>query len=140
MGIILENKVIQNGFFSKNVNNKKCAPKLVFFNEKNQKDSNYFLQENLTLKVICCHFLTPPHYFNSFVYSYFLPKIFIILCPFLKNSTTGIAIPCRLPYYWQVLHYTVERVAHSSACEFHFWPLCCRSPESKILWDFEYKG
>ena len=27
---------------SKNVNNKKCAPKLVFFNEKNEKDSDDF--------------------------------------------------------------------------------------------------
>ena len=27
---------------SKNVNNKKCAPKLVFFNEKKEKDSDDF--------------------------------------------------------------------------------------------------
>ena len=27
---------------SKNVNKKKCAPKVVFFNEKNQKDSDDF--------------------------------------------------------------------------------------------------
>ena len=32
---------------SKNANNKKCAPKLVFFNEKkNQKDSDDFDLEN----------------------------------------------------------------------------------------------
>ena len=127
-------------FFQKMWITKNVLLNWYFSMKKNQKDSNYFLQENLTLKVICWHFLTPPHYFNSFGYVYFLPKIFLILYSFLKNSTTGIAIPCRLPYYWQVLHYTVERVAHSSACEFHFWPLCCRSPESKILWDFEYKG
>ena len=27
---------------SKNVNNKKCAPKLIFFNKKNEKDSDNF--------------------------------------------------------------------------------------------------
>ena len=27
---------------SKNVNNEKCAPKFIFFNEKNQKDSDDF--------------------------------------------------------------------------------------------------
>ena len=31
---------------SKNTNNKKCASKLVFFNEKNQKDSDDFDIEN----------------------------------------------------------------------------------------------
>ena len=35
LDIILENKI-------KNVNNKKCAPKFVIFNEKNQKDSDNF--------------------------------------------------------------------------------------------------
>ena len=29
-------------FVSENVNNKKCAPKLVFFKEKNEKDSDDF--------------------------------------------------------------------------------------------------
>ena len=37
---------------SKNVNNKKCAPKLIFFNEKKiEKDSDNFLYRKLTLKV-----------------------------------------------------------------------------------------
>ena len=31
---------------SKNVNNKKCAPKLIFFNEKKEKDSDDFDIEN----------------------------------------------------------------------------------------------
>ena len=35
-------KVIQKLILSRNVNNKKCAPKLVFFNEKNEKDSDEF--------------------------------------------------------------------------------------------------
>ena len=34
MGKILESKVIQKLMLSKNVNNKKCAPELIFFNEK----------------------------------------------------------------------------------------------------------
>ena len=37
---------------SKNVNNKKCAPKLIFFNEKKiEKDSDNFWYRKLTLKV-----------------------------------------------------------------------------------------
>ena len=37
---------------TKNVNNKKCAPKLIFFNEKkNEKDSDNFWYKKLTLKV-----------------------------------------------------------------------------------------
>ena len=34
MGIIFENKVIKMLMLSKNVNNKKCAPKFILFNEK----------------------------------------------------------------------------------------------------------
>ena len=34
LGQILENKVVQKLKFSKNVNNNKDAPKLIFFNEK----------------------------------------------------------------------------------------------------------
>ena len=66
---------------SKNVNNKKCAPKLVFFNEKKiEKDSDNFWHRKLTLKVKFWHFLTPPHYTNlqnsmiSFDCSWFLAK------------------------------------------------------------------
>ena len=51
---------------SKNVNNKKWTPKLVFFNEKkNLKDSGDFWHRKLTLKVKFYQFLTPPHYTNS---------------------------------------------------------------------------
>ena len=35
-------EVIQKLMLSKNVNNKKCAHKLIFFNEKKEKDSDYF--------------------------------------------------------------------------------------------------
>ena len=48
---------------SKNVDNEKCAPKLVFFNgKKNEKDSRH---RELSLKVKFKHFFTPPHYTNS---------------------------------------------------------------------------
>ena len=36
IGHHFSNKVIQKLILSKNVNNKKCTPKLVFFNEKNK--------------------------------------------------------------------------------------------------------
>ena len=67
--------------FSKNANNKICAPWLTFFNEKKiQKDSNDFWHRKLTLKVKFRYFLTAPHYSNfqnleiSFEYSWFLAK------------------------------------------------------------------
>ena len=44
---------------SKNVDNKKCAPKLIFFNEKKiEKDSDNFRHRKLTLKVRILPFLT----------------------------------------------------------------------------------
>ena len=49
---------------SKNVKNKTCTPKLVFFNEKNKKDSNDFWHRKLSLKVKFWHFFNPPHYTN----------------------------------------------------------------------------
>ena len=52
LGIILESKVIEKLMLSKNVNNKNCAPKLIFFNEKKiEKYSDRFWHKNLTLKV-----------------------------------------------------------------------------------------
>ena len=84
---------------SKNANNKKCAPKLIFFNEKKiEKDWDDFRNKKLTLKVKFWHFLTPPHYTNSqnsrisFGYVDFQAKIFLILYPPFENSTTRIAI------------------------------------------------
>ena len=35
--MILENKELQISKFSKNANNKKCTPKMMFFNEKKNK-------------------------------------------------------------------------------------------------------
>jgi hypothetical protein len=46
------NKTIPKLILSKNINNKKCAPKLIFFNEKKiQKNSDNFRCRKLTLKV-----------------------------------------------------------------------------------------
>ena len=43
IGHHFNNEMIQKLILSKNVNNKKCAPKLVFFNEKKiEKDSDDF--------------------------------------------------------------------------------------------------
>ena len=46
MGIILENKTIQKLMLSKNVKNKKCAPKLILFNKKMRKILMIFGVEN----------------------------------------------------------------------------------------------
>ena len=52
MGTFLKKKVLQKLKFSKNVNIEKCAPKLIFFNEKKiEKDSDNFWYIKLTLKV-----------------------------------------------------------------------------------------
>ena len=48
---------------SRNFNNEKCPPKLVFFNEKKvEKDSDDFWPRKLTLEVKFWHFLTACHY------------------------------------------------------------------------------
>ena len=53
------NKVVEKLMLSKSVNNKKFAPKLVFFNEKKiEKYSDDFLHRKLTLRVKFWHFLT----------------------------------------------------------------------------------
>ena len=45
-GIILENKLIYKLMLAKNVNNKKCAPKFVLFDEKIRKIQMIFDVEN----------------------------------------------------------------------------------------------
>ena len=77
---------------SKNVK-KKCAPKLVFFNEKKiEKDSDDFWRRKLTFKVFW-HFLTPPHYTNSqmkwfsLAIMIFSQKSFNFFYTSLENST-----------------------------------------------------
>ena len=66
IGHHLSNKVILKLMSSKNINNKKCAPKLVFFNEKKiEEDFDDFWRRKLTWKVKFWHFLTAPHYTSS---------------------------------------------------------------------------
>ena len=48
-----------------NVNNKICAPKLIFFNEKNNEKDSDDCHKKLTLKDKLSHFLTPAHCTNS---------------------------------------------------------------------------
>ena len=86
-----------------NVNNKKCDPKLIFFNEKIlRKIPMNFWHRKLTLNVKFWPFLTPPHYTNShnsiisFGYGDFLAKIFPILYLPYENSRTRIAIMFRV--------------------------------------------
>ena len=57
LDVILENKVVQKLEFPKNVNNKRCAPKIKFFNEnKCRKIRIIFDTENWLWKSEFCHF------------------------------------------------------------------------------------
>ena len=114
LDIILENKVIDKLMLTKNVNNKKCAPKFIFFNEKNQNGFGDFWHRKLTLKVKFWYFLTAPHYSNfqnlviSFEYSWFLDK----------NLSNFVSLPSKL---------------HNREChklrKWHFlWPCTYSSP------------
>ena len=51
LGTFLKNKAPQKLKFSKNVNNKKCAPKMISFNEKKIESLDNFRHRKLTLKV-----------------------------------------------------------------------------------------
>ena len=84
---------------SKNVYYKICDPKLIFLNEKkNQKNSVDFRNRKLTLKVRFWHSLTTRDCVNSqnkIIFSEdidFWSKKFLILYPFLENSTTHITL------------------------------------------------
>ena len=57
LDVILENKVVQKLKFSKNANNRKCAPKIIFFNEFFlRKIWIFFDVENWLWKSEFCHF------------------------------------------------------------------------------------
>ena len=59
LDVILENKVVYKLKFSKNVNNKKCDPKIILFNEwKLERFGLTCLHRKLTLKVRILSFLT----------------------------------------------------------------------------------
>ena len=87
---------------SKNVNNKKCAPKLIFFNEKKiEKDLDNFWYRKLTLNVkrlvdfalFDTSPLTQFSKFNNFLWlCWFLGKNISNFAPPIWISTTRIAI------------------------------------------------
>ena len=73
---------------SKNVTNKKCALKLIFFNEnKIEKYSDDFPHRKLSLKVKLGHFLTPSQYTNYQNY-FFLLLVFRFLGKNLSKFVT----------------------------------------------------
>ena len=92
---------------SKNVNNKKCAPKLIFFNEKKiEKDSDNFWHRKLTLKVkrlsdfalFDTSPLTQFSKFNSFLWVCwflgknlfnFVPPVWKLHNPYCHTAETG---------------------------------------------------
>ena len=85
---------------SKNVNNKRCAPKLIFFNEKKiEKDSDNFWYRKLTLKVgrlgdFALFDTSPLTQFSKF-------HNFLWVCWFLgKNLSNFVPPACKLhnPY------------------------------------------
>ena len=106
---------------SKNVNNKQCTPKLIFFNEKKiQKDSDDFWHRKLTLKVKFWYFLTAPHYSNfqnfliSFEYSWFLAK----------NLSNFVSLPWKLQ----------NRYCHNSPSPLDIADVFCEWTPSSTWW------
>ena len=103
---------------SKNVNNKKCAPKLIFFNEKKiEKDSDNFWCTKLTLKVgrlgDFAHFDTSPLVQLSKF------KNFLWLCWFLGKTLSNF-----IPSVWK-LH---NPYCHNAECRLinksrNVWPI-----------------
>ena len=87
LSIILGNKVILRLMLSKNVNNKKWAPELIFFNEKKiEKDLDDFCHRKLTLKVKLWHFLTQLTQFLKF-------NNFLWVCWFSGKSLSNFVPP-----------------------------------------------
>ena len=101
---------------SKIVNNKKCAPKFVFFNDKKiRKIRIIFDLENSDFGTFWHLSITPIHKVQWFHLTtvVFLSKTFLILYPSLENSTTGIAIS---PTLMQILH--LRSYLDSTSCPF----------------------
>ena len=95
--------------FSKNVNNKKFAPKLIFFNEKKiVKDSDSFWYRKLTLKV---KRLGDFALFDTFPLSQFSKfKNFLWVCCFLgKNLSNFVTSIWKLhnPYWHNIALWTI---------------------------------
>ena len=131
MGIILENKVIQNSKLWKNFINEKCSPKLIFFNEqKLERDSNDFWHRKFTLKVQNWHFLTnflqmeTQNLVVSFDYSWFLAKnLAYAECRIMKfhyqNSSTS---QRNLKFSKTSKHGKVSSSTDYVACMYRFYP------------------
>ena len=97
LDIISVSKMIWKLMLSKNVNNKKHAPKLIFFNEKKiEKDSDNFWRRKLTLKVRNWQFLITwfragvdlPKKFSYGKVLFFTQLSYHLMCKMLKKSYT----------------------------------------------------
>ena len=102
---------------SKNVNNKKCAPKLVFFNEKYWERFQWFLTPKIDFEIEILALLDPCSWHLPFTpipkmqyfiwICRFLCKIFLILNLLLENLTTPITILWTVVYSslnWKETH------------------------------------
>ena len=117
---------------SKNVNNKRCAPKLIFFNEKKiEKDSDNFWYRKLTLKVkrlgdFALFDTSPLTQFSKF-------NNFLWVCWFLGKNLSNFVPPVwnlHKPYcnstQWEIFLYT----SPSSSLTFFF-----KTCQKKVLAD-----
>jgi hypothetical protein len=111
---------------SKNVNNKKCAPKLIFFNEKKiEKDSDNFWHRKLTLKVkrlgdIALFDAYPLTQFSKF-------NNFIWVCWFLGKNLSNF-----VPPVWK-LNNPYCHIHHCAMSAFQLvFSAHCLSPHAKV--------
>ena len=111
--------------FSKNVNNKKHAPKLIFFNEKkNEKDLDNFWRGKLALKVRNCQFSIT--WFRADVD---LPKIFFLWKSAIFHS---IQLPFDAKVAEKILN--VHHTFHEKRIpNFHEWNLIHKYSEFVLL-------
>ena len=114
---------------SKNVNNKKCASQLIFFNEKNYKDSDHFWHRKLTLKVgrlgdFALFDTSPLVQFSKF-------KNFLWVCWFLGKNLSNF-----VPPVWK-LHNPYCHSQHSlHTCSYIcIWKPWKKLINLKIVWD-----
>ena len=114
---------------SKNVNNKKCAPKLIFFNEKKiEKDSDNFWYRKLTLKVrrlgdFALFDISPLTQFSKF-------NTFLWVCWFLGKNLSNF-----VPLVWK-LH---NRYCHSTyVVEIKSWHFLVPLPTAISCWIHQF--
>ena len=113
MGIILESKVISKLMFKKNVNNKKCAPKLVFFNEKNNWERFRWIctsKIDFEIHILALFDTSPLHQFSKF-------NNFLWVCWFLGKNLSNFVSPA-----WQLdnpYYHSTQTFVFSSATKFY---------------------